>query len=48
MDLLIQGASNRIVVFKDGHFADVDIEEGLAMKKSLPETVQRVTRLLAR
>ena len=48
VDLLVQGIGDRIVVFKEGRFTDVDIEEGLAMKKNLPETVQRVTRLLAR
>ncbi len=48
VDLLLHGYSNRIVVFKDGHFTNVDIEEGLAMKKSLPDSIQRVTKLLAR
>ncbi|MBQ6550527.1 MAG: 6-phosphofructokinase [Lachnospiraceae bacterium] len=48
VDLLIAGKSCRIVVFKDGRCTDVDIEEGLAMKKEIPESIRRLTSLLAR
>ena len=48
VDLLIAGKSCRIVVFEDGRCTDVDIEEGLAMKKEIPESIRRLTSLLAR
>jgi 6-phosphofructokinase 1 len=35
VDLLVEGASKRIVAYKDGKFVDFDIEEGLAMKKDI-------------
>ena len=35
VELLIEGKSNRIVCMQDGEIADVDIEEGLAMKKNI-------------
>ena len=37
VDLLVDGASNRIVRYFDGKFDDVDIEEGLAMKKDIEQ-----------
>ncbi len=35
VELLIEGKSNRIVCMQDGKITDVDIEEGLAMKKNI-------------
>ena len=35
VELLLQGKSNRIVCTHEGGFTDVDIEEGLSMKKSI-------------
>ena len=35
VELLRAGKSNRIVCTHDGIFSDVDIEEGLAMKKGI-------------
>ncbi|MBE7015850.1 MAG: 6-phosphofructokinase [Ruminococcaceae bacterium] len=35
VDLLLEGKKNRIVCIQNGVMTDVDIEEGLAMKKSL-------------
>ena len=37
VDLLVAGASKRIVGYKDGKFVDFDIEEGLAMKKDIDQ-----------
>ena len=37
VDLLLEGKSNRIVCLRDGKISDVDIEEGLAMKKEIPQ-----------
>ena len=35
VELLLQGKTNRIVCTHMGDFTDVDISEGLAMKKSI-------------
>lgn len=37
VELLLQGKTNRIVCTHDGSFSDVDIDEGLAMKKSIQQ-----------
>ena len=37
VELLLEGKSNRIVCLRDGKISDVDIEEGLAMKKEIPQ-----------
>jgi 6-phosphofructokinase 1 len=37
VDLLVAGASKRIVGYKDGSFVDFDIEEGLAMTKDIDQ-----------
>ncbi len=42
VDLLDKGASNRIVGLKDGRVYDIDIEEGLAMKKPFDMNLFRV------
>ena len=33
--LLVEGKSNRVVIIKDGKISDVDIDEGLSMKKTI-------------
>lgn len=48
VDLLIEGKSNRVVGFKNGEFVDYDIEEALAMKKSIPEYSYEISRLLSK
>lgn len=48
VDLLIDGKSNRVVGFKNGEFVDYDIEEALAMKKSIPEYSYEISRLLSK
>ena len=37
VELLLAGKTNRIVCTHDGSFSDVDIDEGLAMKKSIQQ-----------
>lgn len=39
VELLLEGKQNRIVRMKDNKVCDVDIAEGLAMKKTLPESL---------
>ena len=36
-ELLLQGKTNRIVCTRDGSYTDVDISEGLAMRKSIQQ-----------
>ena len=36
-ELLLEGKTNRIVCTKDGHFTDIDIEEGLSTSKSIQQ-----------
>ncbi|MFP4698186.1 MAG: 6-phosphofructokinase [Eubacteriales bacterium] len=35
VDLIMEGKSNRVVSYKDGKYVDFDIDEGLAMEKSI-------------
>jgi len=37
VELLLQGKSNRIVCTNHGHFTDIDMDEGLAMKKDIQQ-----------
>ena len=46
--LLIEGKSNRVVGYKNGEFVDYDIEEALAMNKSIPEYSYEISRLLSK
>ena len=47
VEILIEGKSDRIVCLKDNKITDVDIEEGLQMKKSISADLVRLTRQLA-
>ena len=47
VDLLIQGKSNRVVAYKNGEYVDFDINEALAMQKSLPEYQWEIARALS-
>ena len=40
-DLLAEGKTNRVVAYRDGKYVNYDIDEALAMQKSLPEYVVR-------
>ena len=44
VELLLQGKQNRIVCMRDHVITDVDINEGLAMKKILPEQLVAVAK----
>ena len=45
-DLLSEGKSNRVVAQKNGKFVDFDIDEALAMEKSIPEYEYEVSKIL--
>lgn len=47
VDLLREGKTNRIVVFANGEFGDVDIDEGLAMKNRFPSYEYTIARALS-
>ena len=47
VDLLVQGKTNRVVGYKDGKYVDFDIEEALAMKKSISDYQYEVAKTLA-
>ena len=44
---LCQGKSNRVVAYRNGEFVDYDIDEALAMKKSIPEYQYEICRNLS-
>ncbi len=48
VDLLCDGASNRVIAYRHGQFVDYDIEEALAMEKLLDPYMVDVSRRLAR
>lgn len=48
VDLLCEGASNRVVAYRNGHFVDFDIEEALAMEKSADPYMVEVSKRLSR
>lgn len=45
--LLLEGKSNRIVCEKDGKITDVDIQEGLSLKKEFPKELIEVAKMLS-
>ncbi len=47
VELLLQGKSNRVVVIKDGKITDIDIEEGLEMKKAIPDEMFTIAKKLS-
>lgn len=47
VELLLAGKSNRIVCMQDSKIVDVDIEEGLAMKKHLPKELIELAHKLS-
>lgn len=46
VELLCEGASNRVVAYKDGEFIDFDIQEALAMEKGLDPYLFHITKKL--
>ena len=47
VELLIDGKSNRIVCMQKSEITDVDIEEGLNMKKSVSDDLIKLAQQLA-
>lgn len=47
VDLLCEGKSNRVVGYRHGDFVDFDIDEALAMQKSIPEYQYEISRNLS-
>ena len=47
VDLLCAGKTNRVVGYRHGDFQDFDIDEALAMQKSIPEYWYRVSKALS-
>ena len=45
-DILVQGKTNRVVCYRNGQFVDLDIEEALAMNKSISEYEYQVSQHL--
>jgi 6-phosphofructokinase 1 len=37
VEVLMEGKKNRLIVYKDGEFTDVDITEGLSETKAFPQ-----------
>lgn len=46
VDILCEGKTNRVVAHKNGDFVDFDIDEALAMKKSVPEYLYSISKSL--
>ncbi|MGI6055925.1 MAG: 6-phosphofructokinase [Bilifractor sp.] len=47
VDLLLEGKTKRVVAYKNGQFVDFDINEALAMKKSLSEYEVELAKTLS-
>lgn len=47
VDLLCEGKTNRVVGYRHGDFVDFDIDEALAMEKSIPEYQYQISKNLA-
>ena len=47
VDLLCQGKTNRVVGYKNGQYVDFDIEEALAMKKTISDYQYNIAKTLA-
>ena len=45
--LIMDGKFNRVVIFKDGAYSHMDIEEGLAVKKEFNDYMYHIARMLA-
>ncbi len=47
VEAIVEGAKNRVVVFKDGKHMHIDLEEALAMKREYDPTFHKMIRILA-
>ncbi|NLJ97615.1 MAG: 6-phosphofructokinase [Clostridiales bacterium] len=48
VDLLLAGATNRVVAYKDSQFVDFDIEEALAMTKDIDQYMYDLSKRLSK
>lgn len=48
VDLLLEGKTNRVVAYRDGHFCDFDIDEALNMTKDIDSHLFSLTMRLSR
>lgn len=48
VDLLLEGKTNRVVAYRDGHFCDFDIDEALHMTKDIDAHLFSLTMRLSR
>lgn len=48
VDLLIEGKTNRVVAYRNGHFTDYDIDEALSMTKDIDKHLYSMTKRLSR
>lgn len=47
VETILAGKSNRVICLKDDKIIDIDIEEGLAMKKDISEDLVNLTKVLS-
>lgn len=47
MDILLEGKTKRVICYRDGEYIDMDINEALAMKKSISEYQYEVSYSLS-
>ena len=47
VDLLLQGANNRVVAYRDGEYVNYDIDEALAMVREPSFDIERVNRAIS-
>lgn len=48
VDLLIEGKTNRVVAYRNGHFTDYDIDAALSMTKDIDKHLYSMTKRLSR
>ena len=46
VDLIVEGKTNRVVGFRDGHYIDFDINDALKMNKEIPEYQLEIAKIL--
>lgn len=47
VEIILAGKSNRLICERDNKIVDIDIEEGLAMKKDISEDLVKLTKVLS-
>jgi len=48
VDVLCKGGKNRVIAYRHGEFVDMDIDEALAMRKSIPEYQYEISKALSK